>query len=158
VRVDVCSIRRSVGPSIASCQHSGVINRIKAVVLALFVVYWIAVLLIWIAARSVFDQVGGLSRDQLPAEVGVVVVLTTLLMLLSIGVVRGWRWTFWLILIAFLAGIVRVPIAVLELAGKVPHQGPAWYVLLTAVVGLSQFGIAAAMLAGYRQSGVWGEL
>jgi hypothetical protein len=134
-----------------------VINRIKALVLALFVLYWVAVLLILIAARPVFDQVGGLTRDRLPAEIGVVVVLTALLTLLSVGVVRGWRWTFWLILVAFLAGILRVPIAVFELAGKAPQQGPAWYVLLTAVVGLSQFGIALAMLAGYRQSGVWGE-
>jgi len=134
-----------------------VINRIKAGVLAQFVLYWVAVLLIWIAARPVFDQVGRISRDQLPAEIGDVVVLTALLTLLSIGVVRGWRWTFWLILIAFLAGILRVPIAAFELAGKVPQQGPAWYVLLTAAVGLSQFGIALAMLAGHRRSGVWGE-
>jgi hypothetical protein len=136
---------------------SGVINRIKALVLALFVLYWVAVLLILIVARSVFDQFGGLSIDRLPAEIGVVVVLTALLTLLSVGVVRGWRWTFWLILVAFLAGILRVPIAVFELAGKAPQQGPAWFVLLTAVVGLSQFGIALAMLAGYRRSGVWGE-
>lgn len=77
---------------------------------------------------------------------------------MSAGIVRGWRWTFWLILIAFLAGVLRVPIAAFELAGKAPQQGPAWYVVLTAVVGLIQFGIALAMLAGYRKSGVWGEL
>jgi hypothetical protein len=29
--------------------------------------------------------------------------------------------------------------------------------VLTAVIGLIQFGIALAMLAGYRKSGVWGE-
>jgi hypothetical protein len=136
---------------------AAMINRIKAVVLAFFVLYWVSVLLIWIAARPVFDQVGGLSRDQLPAEVGGVVVLTALFTLLSVGIVRGWRWTFWLILVAFLAGILRVPIAVFELAGKAPQQGPAWFVVLTAVVGLIQFGIALAMLAGYRKSGVWGE-
>jgi hypothetical protein len=132
-------------------------NRLKAVVLALFVLYWVAVLLIWIAVRPVFDRVAGLVGNQRPAEVGVVVVLTALLTLLSIGVVRGWRWTFWLILIAFLAGILRVPLAVVELAGKASEQGPAWYVVFTAVVGLVQFGIALAMFAGYRKSGVWGE-
>ncbi|HKF19716.1 MAG TPA: hypothetical protein VKF14_21360 [Candidatus Dormibacteraeota bacterium] len=133
------------------------INRIKAVVLALFGLYWIAVILILVGARSVFDQVGGLPRGQLAADVGAVLVLTALLTLLSIGIVRGWRWTFWLILIAFLAGIVRAPIAVLELVGKVPEQGPAWYVVLTVSVGLIQFGIALAMIAGYRKSGYWGE-
>jgi hypothetical protein len=134
-----------------------VINRIKAAVLALFALYWVAVLLIWLAARAVFDQVGGLARDQLPAEVGGMVVLTALLSLLSIGIVRGWRWTFWLILVAFLAGILRVPIALLELADKAPKQGPPWFVVFTAVVGSIQFGVALAMLAGYRKSGVWGE-
>jgi hypothetical protein len=44
-----------------------------------------------------------------------------------------------------------------ELAGKAPQQGPAWYVVLTAFVGLIQFGIALAMLAGYRKSRVGGK-
>jgi hypothetical protein len=62
-----------------------------------------------------------------------------------------------LILVAFLAGILRVPVAALELAGKIPQQGPAWYVVLTAIVGMIQFMIALTMAAGYRRSGVWGE-
>jgi hypothetical protein len=132
-------------------------NRIKSVVVALFVLYWITVVLILIADRPVFDQVGGLPRDLLSAEVAEVLVVTALLTLLSVGVVRGWRWTFWLILIAFAAGILRAPAAALELAGVVPRQGPNWYVTLTAVVGLIQFAIAMAMLAGYRRSGIWGE-
>ena len=43
-----------------------------------------------------------------------------------------------------------------QLAGIMPRQGPAWYVVLQAVVGLSQFAIALAMLAGCRKTGVWG--
>ncbi len=84
-------------------------------------------------------------------------VLTALLSLLSEGIVGDWRWTFWLILVAFLAGILRVPAAALELAGRVSTQALAWYVLLTAVVGLIQFCIALAMLLGYRRAGVWGD-
>ena len=132
-------------------------TRIRAVVLALFAVYWIVVVVILVAARPVFDQVGGLSGDQRPVEVAVVLALTALLGLLSTGVVRGWRWTFWLIVIAFLAGVLRAPVAVLELAGRVHSQGPPWYVALTAVVGLTQFGIAVAMLAGYRRAGQWAD-
>jgi len=74
-----------------------------------------------------------------------------------VGVIRGWHWLFWLILVAYLAGIARVPAALLELAGKVPAQGPAWYVGLTAIVGLLQFCIALAMLVSYRRAGTWGE-
>jgi hypothetical protein len=29
--------------------------------------------------------------------------------------VRHWCWTFWLILIAFLTGVLRVPVAILQL-------------------------------------------
>jgi hypothetical protein len=36
--------------------------------------------------------------------------------LLGLGVVRRWRWLFWLVLAAFLAGIPRVPVSLLELA------------------------------------------
>lgn len=134
-----------------------VINRIKGIVLGLFAAYWVAVILIWIAARPVFDQVGGLPRGQVGAEAAEVMALTALLVLLSVGIVRGWRWLFWLILIAFLAGILRVPAAALELAGKIPQQGPAWYVVLTAIVGMTQFVVALMMAAGYRRSGVWGD-
>ncbi len=51
-------------------------------------------------------------------------MLTALFSLLSTGVIHNWRWTFWLILVAFMAGILRVPIAGLQLAGIVPGQGP----------------------------------
>jgi len=134
-----------------------VINPIKGLVLALFAAYWVAVIVIWIAARPVFDQVGLLPQGHANLEAAEVLTLTVLLMLLSVGIVRGWRWLFWLILIAFLAGILRGPAAALELTGKIPQQGPAWYVVLTAIVGTIQFVVALAMAAAYRRSGaVWG--
>jgi hypothetical protein len=136
-------------------------NRTKAVVLALFAVYWVTVVVILLAARDVYDgilaQAVPLSGDRRPAEIGVLLALTALFAVLSTGVIRGWRWTFWLILVVFLAGILRVPTAALQLAGIVSRQGPAWYIALQAVVGLIQFGIALAMLAGYRKAGVWGS-
>ena len=135
-------------------------NRTKALVLALFAVYWVIVVVILVAARAVYDaqlpQAVRLSGHQWPAEIGTLLVLTALFAVLSTGVLRSWRWTFWLILVVFLAGILRVPAAALQLAGIMPRQGPAWYVVLQAVVGLIQFGIALAMLAGYRKTGVWG--
>jgi hypothetical protein len=134
-----------------------VVNRVKAMALALFGLYWLAVVLILVADRPIFDQVGGLPSHQLSADVVAILVLTALLTLLSAGVVRGWRWSFWLILIVFVTGIRTVPIAALELTGRLSRQGPTWYVLFTAIVGLAQFGIALAMLAGWRRSGIWGD-
>jgi hypothetical protein len=137
------------------------INRIKALVLALFAVYWVTVVAILVAARDVYDQAldqairvpGG---NQRPAEIGVLLVLTALFALLSTGVIRGWRWTFWLILVAFLAGILHVVSATLQHVGVMAKDGPGWYVVFQGVVGMIQFVIALAMLAGYRKAGVWG--
>jgi hypothetical protein len=49
---------------------------------------------------------------------------------MSTGVILNWRWTFWLILVAFMAGILRAPISALQLTGAVAAQGPAWFVVL----------------------------
>jgi hypothetical protein len=133
------------------------ISRVKGAALGLFAVYWVIVVLVWLIARPDFDQVAGLGGGQLGVEIPLLVALSALLTFLSIGVLRGWRWTFWVILLAYLAGILRVPAAALELAGTLPRQGPAWYVVLTAIVGLAQFAVAVAMLAGYRRSGPWGD-
>ncbi len=132
-------------------------NRIKALVLSLFATYWVLVVLILVFARDVFDQIGRLGADQRPAEIAEVLVLTALLALLSAGVVRAWRWTFWVILAAFFTGLLRVPVSVMQLAGAIPAQGPPWYVVLQAIVGLTQFVIALLMLAGYRKAGIWGS-
>ena len=137
------------------------INRTKALVLALFALYWTAVVVILVAARDVYDQILNqagklpISNQRLP-ELSVLLVLTALLLLLSAGVLRSWRWTFWLILTVFFAGILHVVISALAFIGVMPGQGPAWYVLFQAVIGIIQFGIALGMLVGYRKSGVWG--
>ncbi len=73
-----------------------------------------------------------------------------------IGVLRRWRWIFWLILVAFLAGALRVPAAVLQLTDVLPARTPNWYVVFQGLVGLVQLAIGLDMLADYRRSGVWG--
>jgi hypothetical protein len=76
--------------------------------------------------------------------------------LLAVDVLRRWRWTFWLILVAFLAGVLRVPVAILQLTDFLPANVPAWYVTFQGLIGLVQLAIGLAMLAGYRRAGVWG--
>jgi len=61
-----------------------------------------------------------------------------------------------LILVAFLAGVLRAPVSLLEVSGVLPATGPAWYELLQGGVGLIQFLIGLAMFAGYRRGGPWG--
>ena len=135
-------------------------NRTKVLVLSLFAVYWVFVAALLVVAHDVYDsllpQAVRLPGNQRPAEIGTLLVLTALLALLSTGVIRSWRWTFWLILVVFLVGILRVPASILQFAGIMPIQGPVWYVVLQAGIGFIQFVIALAMLAGYRKNGMWG--
>ena len=129
----------------------------KTLVLAFIAVYWVTVLGLLLGVRPLYDQMLQLSGNQARAEIPTFIVLTVLFGILSTGVVRGWRWTFWLILAVFVVGILRAVYAVLEVAGVVPPRGPGWYVVLPGVVGLLQFGIALVMLAEYRSSNGWGH-
>ena len=89
------------------------------------------------------------------AELAFLGALSTFIVLLVVGVLR--RWTFWLILVAFLFGVVRVPASVLVLTGVLPPAGPTWYVLFQALLGLVQVTIGLLMLAGYRRAGPCGN-
>ena len=55
-----------------------------------------------------------------------------------------------------LAGVLRVPVAILQLSGALSVDTPTWYVAFLGLIGLAQLAIGLAMLAGYRRSGVWG--
>ena len=125
-------------------------------VLGFFGVALGSLLVILVAAPDVYDQALRLPDGSGVAEVGFLVVLTGFIGLLAFGVLRRWRWTFWLVLVAFLAGILRVPVAILQLTGVLAADVPTWYVLFQGVIGLAQVAIGLAMLAGYRRAGVWG--
>ena len=76
--------------------------------------------------------------------------------LLAIGVLRRWRWLFWLILVAFAFSVLQIPATALELAGIVPLHVPAWYGLLRMLIAVAQGIIAVWMIRLYRSNGVWG--
>ena len=133
------------------------VNRTQALVLGFFVVALISLLVILVAAPDVYDRALRLPDGTRVAEVAFLVVLTGFLGLLAVGVLRRWRWIFWLVLVAFLAGLLRVPVAILQLTGVLPADVPSWYVTFQGIIGLAQVAIGLAMLAGYRRSGVWGS-
>jgi len=76
---------------------------------------------------------------------------------MAIGVLRRWRWAFWLIMVAFLAGVLRVPVAGLQVTGVLDADGPTWYVLFQGLLGVVQFVIGLTMVAVYRRDGIWGR-
>ena len=132
------------------------VNRTQALVLGFFGVALGSLLVILVAAPDVYDQALRLPDRSRVAEVAFLAVLTGFLGLLAVGVLRRWRWIFWLVLVAFLAGVLRVPVAILQLTGVLAADVPTWYVLFQGVIGLAQVAIGLAMLTGYRRAGVWG--
>jgi hypothetical protein len=133
------------------------VNRIQALVLGFFLLVVASLVVIRAAAPDVYDQALRLPPSS-PRWAGIafMLALTGFIALLAVGVLRRWRWTFWLVLVAFLAGVLRVPLAILQLAGVLPANAPSWYVVFQGLIGLAQLAIGLAMLAGYRRSGVWG--
>ncbi len=131
------------------------INRTQALVLGFFALTWTSLVAIFAAAPEVYYQ--ALKLSSAGAGLLFLVAISAFIVLLGIGVVRRWRWTFWLIVVAFIAGVLRVPVSIMQLSGMLPTESPTWYVLLQALIGLMQVGIGLAMLAGYRRSGVWGS-
>lgn len=126
------------------------INRSQGLVLAFFATAIVAVAVIVAVAPSTLGSI--------PTGFGFVFVagLAALLAFLSLAVLRRWRWTFWLIVLAFLAGALRVPATFLELNGVIARQGPDWYVVVQGAIGIVQLVIGVLLVRGYRRAGVWG--
>jgi hypothetical protein len=136
-----------------------IVNRTQALVLGFFLTVWASLVVILAAAPDVYDEALKLPPSRVRwAKIAFLIALSAFIALLSIGVVRRWRWTFWLILVAFLFGVLRVPVAILQLAGVLRASTPTWYVVFQGLIGLAQLAIGLAMLAGYRRSGVWGTV
>jgi hypothetical protein len=128
------------------------VNGIQRAVIAFFAAVWIALAIILVLAPEVYGVAG------LPmAAVGFIVAVSLLVATGVLGVVCRWRWLFWVILVAFLAGAIRAVVSALELTGAIPLEGPPWYVALQGGIGVVQLAIGLAMLAAYRRSGTWGR-
>ena len=132
-------------------------NRTQRLVLGFFAVVWVALVAILLSAPEIYDSTlrPGPGAHFL-ADLAFLVAISVLIAILVIAVLKRWRWAFWLVLVAFLFGILRVAASALQLMNVLPTGSPAWYVLLQGAIGVAQLMIALAMIAGYRRAGVWG--
>jgi hypothetical protein len=130
------------------------VNRTQALVLGSFALTVTSLLVILAAAPEVYDQALRLPTGNHALEITFLTALVGFISLLGIGVVRRWRWTFWLILVAFLAGVLRVPVAILQFTGVMAGDDPRWYVSFQGLLGVLQVTIGLAMVARYRRAGV----
>ena len=131
------------------------VNRTQALVLLFFALIWIALMVVSLLVPDLYASALRIGSSDSQAITLFLLALYLFIALLAVGVLRKWRWVFWLILVAFAFGILRPPVAVLQLAGLMDLEGPRWYAVLQAILGLLQFAIALAMVAGFRRGGVW---
>jgi hypothetical protein len=135
-----------------------VLNRTQLLVIGFLALVWIVLVAILALAPEIYTQTlrqaGG---NDIAVEALFLFVLSALIALLVVGAFRRWRWAFWLVLIAFSLGALRLPATVLQIAGILPSSGPTWYEALQGATGIVQFLVALAMFAGYRRAGIWGE-
>jgi hypothetical protein len=136
-----------------------VVNRMQYLVLGFFAFAWISLVVILLVEPEIYDSAMKLPAGKHPlADLAFLGGISALIALLSVGVLRRWRWTFWLILAAFLiGGALRIPASLLELAGILPPAGPAWYIVFQVLLGLVQLAVGLHMLVDYRRDGPWGR-
>jgi hypothetical protein len=134
-----------------------VVNRMQYLVLGFFAFAWISLVVILLVEPEIYDSAMKLPAGKHPlADLAFLGGISALIALLSVGVLRRWRWTFWLILAAFLiGGALRIPASLLELAGILPPAGPAWYIVFQVLLGLVQLAVGLLMLVDYRRDGPW---
>ena len=133
-------------------------NRTQGLVLGFAIFIWMTLVAILVVAPGVYDtELRSLGLAGLPAvRLAFLALVTGLLAVLAIGTLRRWRWTFWLLLVAFAAGVLRVPVFALQALGAISSDVALWYAGVQAIVGIVQVAIAAAMFLGYRRQGPWG--
>ncbi len=136
------------------------VQRLSAVLIAFFVLAALSVLAVYFADPTIYTKVLMLEsttadRYPLPATLFLVALLIFITVMI-IGVLRHWRWLFWLLLVANSFSILEVPATLLQLNGVIPDLYPVWYSLFRMGAALIQVGIAIWMIRILYQYGVWG--
>jgi hypothetical protein len=114
---------------------------------------------VYVAAPSMYTQTLLLHpspTDRYPFPVTLfLVVILVFIAVLMVGVVRHWRWVFWVLLVAFGGMILEIPATILQLTGVLPLLFPVWYSLCRMGVAMMAVAIAVWMGQIYRHHGVW---
>jgi hypothetical protein len=133
------------------------LHRLERVLITLFLLLALFVVAVYAAAPSIYtNMLTPSTTDRYPLSATLfLVALLVFITVLIVGVVRHWRWLFWLLLVAFSFMILEIPATILQLTGVVPNLFPVWYSLLRMGVSIITFVIAVWMIYIYRQYGVW---
>jgi hypothetical protein len=136
------------------------VQRLSGVIIAFFVLAALSVLVVYFIDPSIYAKVLKLepaTTDRYPfASTLFLVALLIFIAILIFGVIKHWRWLFWLLLIANSFSILEVPTTILQLTDVVPEVYPTWYSIYRMGIAVIQVGIAIWMIRIYFQYGVWG--
>jgi hypothetical protein len=132
---------------------------LERTLLAFFVLAASSAVVVYLAAPAIYTNLLLLhpaSTERYPAPVTLALVGILLVIAVSmVGVVRHWRWLFWLLLLAFGASILDIPVTILQVMGALPNVFPLWYSLVRMGAALPEIALAVWMLRIYRRHGVW---
>jgi hypothetical protein len=135
------------------------VRRLERLLLAFFLLAALFLLAVYVAAPSIYAQTLLLQpspTDRYPFPVTLfLVVILVFIAVLIVGVMRHWRWVFWLLLVAFGCMILEIPATILQLTGVLPSIFPVWYSLCRMGVAMIAVVIAVWMGQIYRHYGVW---
>ena len=131
----------------------------ERVLIAFFLMATLFLLVVYVAAPSIYSATllliaSPTERYPLPVTLFLVALLAFIAILIA-GIVRHWRWLFWLLMIAFAAMVLEIPATILQLSGILPNLFPVWYSLCRMGVACIAVLIAIWMARVYRQHGVW---
>ena len=145
--------------TIADCQRAG--RALQRAIIAFFTLTVALLLALYAVAPSIYVQTLMLDFDPADAHpLAINVFLVALLLFIAtivVGVIRRWRWLYWLVIIAFLAAPLEIPAGILQLMGILPIQQPAWYVLLRMATAVVECALGVWMLLVWRRCGVWAQ-
>ncbi len=140
--------------------HSSIRVSLEMGIIAFFILAALSLLVVYLADPPIYAQSLSLTSspgDRYPVPVTLFLAgILTMIALLILGVVRHWRWLFWLMLVAFAGSALQIPITLVQMTGVLPTPDPLWYNLFRMGVGVVELALAVWMIRIYRHEGVWG--
>jgi hypothetical protein len=139
--------------------HCAMGGRLEMAMIAFFTFAALSLLVVYLADPAIYAHSLSLASspaDRYPVPVTLFLIgILAVIALLILGVVRHWRWLFWLILAAFAASALQIPITLMQITGVLPTADPLWYDLFRMCVAMVELALAVWMIRIYRHEGVW---
>lgn len=139
--------------------HNTSTRRLEMAIVTFFLLMLLSLLVVYLIDPSIYLQTLNLTSspaNRFPWQATLFLIcLVAFISLLIVGVLRHWRWLFWLMLIAFSASVLQFPAELLQIYNVLPMAFPLWYSLFRLAVAVLELGLAVWMIRVYRRAGVW---